>query len=127
MAGRRAPLWAAIWAAGVLVITLMPVGDVPRLSWAEQLRVDKFVHAFLFGVQGVLLGLALASSGRAWRSPSHPLLLGLVLTVLFGALVEVLQELMAWGRHGDPLDLLADTLGAVAGFFFLWGKQRKAA
>lgn len=126
MTGRRAWLWAGSWAAFILVLTLMPVSDVPELSWADQLRLDKFVHAFLFGVQGVLLGWALAGSGQ-WRSSTRPLIWAFVVAVLFGALVEVLQELMQLGRHGDPLDLLADGLGALGGFFFLWGKQRSRA
>lgn len=121
--GRRAWLWAGGWAVCILVLTLMPVGDVPKLSWADQLRLDKFVHAFLFGVQGVLLGVALGGS-RNWSSPVRPLVWALVVAILFGAVVEVLQEMMQLGRNGDPLDLLADALGALAGFFFLWGKQR---
>lgn len=126
MTGRKAWFLAGAWAVCILLVTLMPAGDVPAVPWAAQLRLDKFVHAFLFGVQGVLLGVALGP-WRTWRSPHAPLLWAMLAAILFGALVEVLQEWMQVGRHGELLDLLADALGAMAGFAFLWGKQRRRA
>ena len=123
---RRPGRWAALWALAVLVLTLMPASDVPRIGWAERLAVDKLVHAFLFGVQVILL--ALAFSGRpAWRRRAHPYLLALLAAVAFGALVEILQELMGLGRHADVLDLLADAAGAVAGLTFLHWRGAGAA
>lgn len=124
MTGRRATLWAALWALGILVLTLMPADDVPRVTWADRICLDKFVHAFLFGGQAVLAGMALA----AWRpSAPRPLLPAFVAVVLFGAAVEVLQELMRQGRHGDVADLAADALGALAGLLLLRRRRRPGA
>ena len=81
------------------------------------------MHAFLFGVQGVLLGLALANK-RTWRSPAQPFLWALLIAILFGALIEVLQENMDIGRHGDVWDLVADGAGALLGYSFLRWRQR---
>ena len=123
---RRAAPLALLWALGILVLTLMPSSDVPHWPWAAQVHLDKFVHAFLFGVQGVLLGLAFANR-RTWRSPAHPFLLALLIAILFGALIEVLQEDMGAGRSGDVWDLVADGAGALLGYVFLrWWQRNKA-
>lgn len=122
---RRAAPLALLWALAILVLTLMPSSGVPRWPWMAELHVDKFVHAFLFGVQGVLLGLALANRGT-WRSPAHPFLLALLIAILYGAVIEVLQEGMGAGRSGDVWDVVADGVGALLGYGFLrWWQRRK--
>ncbi|MBX2983938.1 MAG: VanZ family protein [Flavobacteriales bacterium] len=123
---RRAALLALLWALAILVLTLMPSSGVPRWPWAAQIHLDKLVHAFLFGVQGVLLGLALAN-WRTWSSPAHPFLLALMIAILYGAVIELLQEGIGAGRHGDIWDLAADGVGALLGYGFLrWWQWRKA-
>lgn len=123
---RRAAPWAVLWTLGILVLTLMPASEVPSWPLADLLHVDKFVHAFLFGVQSVLLGLALADM-RMWRSSAQPLVIGLLLAILYGAVIELLQECMGEGRHGDAWDLLADSMGALIGYAFLRWRQRVKA
>ncbi len=115
---RHAWLLAALWAVAVLALTLMPASDVPAWPWAEQVQLDKFIHAFLFGMQSLLLGVALAGLG-SWRSRIGPLALGAVLAIAYGGVIELLQEGMCAGRHGDVLDLLADAAGALLGYGLL--------
>ncbi|MBS1546195.1 MAG: VanZ family protein [Bacteroidetes bacterium] len=122
MKWRSPVLWAVLWALGILVLTLMPAGDVPAWPWAERVQLDKWVHAFLFGVQGVLLAAAFLQM----RPGSHRiglLVMATVLAIAYGGAVEVLQSLMGDGRQGDVLDLLADAAGALLGL--LWMVRRK--
>jgi VanZ family protein len=112
---------AALWAIGILVLTLMPGNDVPAWPWAEKVQLDKWVHAFLFGVQGVLLAMALLHL-RPEGHRNGLLVWATVLAIAYGALVEVLQSVMGDGRTGDVLDLLADAVGALLGLF--WMRQR---
>lgn len=121
---RNAWLLAALWAVAVLVLTLMPGRDVPAWPWAEKVQLDKFVHAFLFGMQSLLLGMALAGMGK-WGSRTGPLAVAAVVAIAYGALIELLQEGMGAGRHGDFLDLLADAAGAVIGYGVLNWRSRK--
>lgn len=115
---------AVLWAVAVLVLTLMPGRDVPAWPWAEKVQLDKFVHAFLFGMQSLLLGMALAGMGK-WRSRIGPLAVATVVAIVFGGVIELLQQGMGAGRHGDVLDLLADAAGAIIGYGFLSWRSRK--
>src|SRR5690606_27055636 len=103
---------------GILVLTLMPSSGVPRWPWIAQLHLDKFVHAFLFGMQCVLLGLAFARS-TSQRYAARPFFLAFLLALAYGAMIEVLQEGMGTGRRGDLGDLLADGAGALLGYALL--------
>lgn len=121
---RHAWLLAVLWAVAVLVLTLMPSRDVPAWPWAEKVQLDKFVHAFLFGMQSLLLGVALAGMGT-WRSRISPLAVAAVVAIAYGGMIELLQEGMGAGRHGDVLDLLADGAGALIGYGLLRWRSRK--
>jgi VanZ family protein len=66
---------------------------------------DKVVHLLLFA--------ALAGTGR-WRFGAQPaLLLGVV---AYAVVSEVVQGALLSGRSGDPVDVLADLVGAAAGW-----------
>lgn len=126
MIARLAAPLALLWALGILVLTLMPSSGVPRWPWAAQVHLDKFIHAFLFGMQCVLLGMAFARSGSQWLA-ARPFLLAFLLALAYGALIEVLQESMDIGRRGDLGDLLADGAGALLGYALLrWRKRARA-
>jgi VanZ family protein len=91
--------WVAVIAA--LVVCLVPgkYVEVPNLN-------DKVEHATGF-VLLVLWFCGIYSRRRYW-------VIALSFLV-FGALIEVLQGAMNWGRHADILDWCADSAGVIAG------------
>ena len=97
-------LWICIGlliAAFIAVTCLLPARDVPDVG-----AFDKLIHASFY----TLLAFWFASLLQR----RHLLSLLLVLTA-FGGLIELAQEAMHLGRHGEWADLLADVLGSVAG------------
>jgi VanZ family protein len=109
--------------AGVLVALLMPasaVGQVlnllqsvfaPVAEVSEAAGADWVVHFLLFALLSTLL--------FAHRRDLSPLALGLGL-VVFGAITEGLQ-LLVDGRHGSLDDVLANSLGVLAGALLALG------
>ena len=70
---------------------------------------DKVIHFAIFaGFAGLWM---IALSGTTQRASLYVFLLGLS----FGIMTEVGQSMAAGGRHGDPFDALADTLGVLVG------------
>lgn len=101
-------------ALAIFFLSIMPNPPVPRsgiLSW------DKLQHALGYAFLMVLGGWALlplvASKLRAWRY-------ALMITVVYGALMEGVQSLFTSGRRGDPEDILANALGGVAIYLLIW-------
>lgn len=126
MTFRRPATWALLWALAIVALTLAPAKDVPGWPWAERVQLDKWVHAFLFGVQCVLLGLAFTRACPS-RGRTGLYLLAAFLAVAYGGIIELLQESMGNGRHGDVQDLLADAAGVVLGYALLMRRSARLA
>jgi hypothetical protein len=119
---------AIAWALLILVLCLMPGEAVPSWDWTDLLNLDKPVHAVLFGVLLVLLVQGFRTARAEAFRPARPLLVAFVLTVVYGALTEWMQQLEALGRHGDLNDLVANTVGALLGMIYLrWQLNRQRA
>jgi VanZ family protein len=111
--GLSRPVRLSLYAAASLVLTYMalaPTRDVPgaELFW------DKFEHGSAWTVLTVA-GLVL-STKRRWA-------IG-VYAVVFGAVIEVLQAVMPFGRDGNVADWIADLVG-VAVAYALWLSARR--
>ena len=99
----------ALWAAGVLLVGGADVRAVPLPSgW------DKGAHFLAYGAGGALAAWAGHWSGRGWGWP------GLTFVALVAGFDEVRQSRIPY-RSGDPIDWVADALGALA--FFLVARR----
>src|SRR5690349_20925144 len=113
IAGLPRPWRLALYAAATLVLSYMalaPTHDVPgvELFW------DKLEHGSAWTVL-TLAGLVL-STHRRWA-------IGLF-AIAFGAVIEVLQAIMPYGRDGNLGDWIADVIG-VAAAYLLWLVARR--
>lgn len=97
--------------AVLLYLTQAPVTDLPpETLW------DKAEHA--------LAWLVLTAIGLAFWPRRPARVAGFAF--LFGALVEVLQSTLPFGRDGDARDLLADSVGIVVAVA-VWAALRRLA
>lgn len=104
---------ATIWIILILVVCTLPGNDIPTNSFLEKIHFDKFVHFGLFG--GIVLFLSL---GIYWQKKHiSPLTLLLLVFVAagYGLAIEFIQKYWAISRSFDMYDVVADTLGAIAG------------
>ncbi|MBT2556164.1 VanZ family protein [Hymenobacter sp. ISL-91] len=123
---RRRPLVGLplAWAAFILVSTLTPAADMPVTPRWEFLSFDTAAHAGVFLVFTMLATFSARRQrwSRWWQTQAF--LMVLAVAVGLGALVEVLQHLLAMGRHGEWSDLFSDALGAAAGTACMWFTRR---
>ena len=107
---------AVIWILLILFVCTLPGKDIPSSSFLDKIHFDKIVHFCLFG--GIVF---LISLGIYWQkkliSPLTLLLL-VIGTAGYGLAIEYIQKYWVVGRSFDMYDVLADTLGAIAG---VWG------
>ncbi|WP_282179137.1 VanZ family protein [Maribacter stanieri] len=106
------------WMMFVTFFSLFSFSDVGASS-INIPHVDKAVHfTFYFGV--VVLGYMAISKKRGGGAGESKLLWYIVLfAVLYGIIIEVLQHVATLDRHGDPLDALANSTGAIVGMLVL--------
>jgi VanZ family protein len=82
-------------------------------------HIDKAVH-FTFYFVMVLLAFFASTKGKQQANGALKLLWHIVLfAIVYGIIIEVLQQVATDDRHGDPLDALANSTGAIAGMLVL--------
>lgn len=91
-------------------------------------HMDKIVH-FSFYCGAAFLGcFALVERFKDILSRKKVFFISFLFSVIYGIIIEVLQMTFTESRHGDILDVLANTCGAVVGVllvkFVFSGKMR---
>ena len=110
----------------ILVLTGLPGSCLPKVKPA--IGLDKVDHLLMYaGFAYVSLwGFRKPYQENGKRYQSKALWVVLVLSVVFGALTEVMQEALVPGRVGNVFDWIADVLGGalgVAAFYFFFRKR----
>jgi VanZ family protein len=99
------------WALVLIALHAIPRSGLLRLAGDEDLInsriLDKFAHALIFGMLGVLADRGWP--GRTWAFVTFAL--------AFGAALEVFQGTLVPGRSASAIDWVCDTLGASAGWY----------
>ena len=85
----------------IAVLSLLPSGDLPPVDGSDKLK-----HFIAYGSLGGAMAIA-AGPGRALRA--------FLITIGYGALMEVAQALAPTGREFSILDEVANMLGAGLG------------
>ncbi|SRR6266496_72131 len=119
--------WPAfLWAVVILVLTLSPAPAIPEVKWIYIPHADKIVHAFLFGVQYILLMRGLVKQPVSAAHSKH-VMWSIVIVIFFGAATEILQAILPSKRDADVMDWLADCAGTGVAFvvFGFWWRRKK--
>ena len=103
---------ATLLYAGLLLTgSVLPARGIPQIiDWSGLFSQDKIAHFGAYAVFAVLLALCFARQGRR-----RAVVRGAFLAAAFGALMEVLQAVAGTGRSADPVDMVANLIGALLG------------
>ena len=90
----------------------MQLRSVKLLEW------DKAIHCLLYFFFIIFWGLKLEANKNHLRAL-------LMATIFFGLVLEVFQEILPFGRVFEWGDFIANTAGALIGFFILHLNKKK--
>lgn len=106
----------AIVASAILYLTLAP-DPVPGTDLMLFQGTDKAVHAIM--MLGLMLTASFDYARTSYQAVSRVPLINYAIiagmTILFGAAIEVVQEISGLGRSAEIADLIADAIGALIG------------
>ena len=110
-----------IWAIFIFVISTIPGKDIPKFTWADVFKPDKWVHV---GVYGVLVYSFLRAYYRKHLKITNDQLIkiGLIAATCasaYGWALEFIQENYCEGRMFEVFDGIANTTGAFLFFGFI--------
>ena len=104
---RRPRLWLGLWLlliSAVIVSSLLPSTALPKVSFTGIDKVEHFLAYATLSAYAVMLFATRRVQVRA----------GIGLVVL-GLLMELAQQVLTASRLADPGDVLANTMGVLAG------------
>ncbi len=101
-------LAVVLWMGAIVWLSLTPAqADLEGLlGW------DKLQHAAAYGLLAFLAGRVFSS---LCRNPIRAWSGALFFAITLGLGLEIAQELFTAGRRADPADVLANSIGALAG------------
>ena len=93
------------------LVSLLPNSSLPTIpDWTSLFSPDKVAHFAAYAL------LALLLSAEAYpRKRMGGIGLAILAAALFGAALEFLQAVIGTGRSFDPVDMVANALGALLG------------
>jgi VanZ family protein len=106
---------AVAWTLIIQVLLCLPGTVLPAGGFLPDVPVDKIVHFILFGGM-VYLWCRYIQYNHLNKQVSLYFLLVLLIAVVNGIVMEYVQKYFIPQRSFDNLDILADTIGAVAGY-----------
>ena len=104
-----------IYSVFITIIFLIPTNEMPELS-NFLIPIDKIIHVFIF----LALTFLWLSYINSLLNNTKPIVLFFILVVclLYGILIEVIQEFYVSSREAEFFDVIADLLGVSLGLLF---------
>jgi VanZ family protein len=113
----KAPLvWVILWAIVILVLSTIGVGVSLPTAWLELLSWDKLAHAFIYGV----FTFFLAGIFLKYHFIRPALWLSFTVSLIYGAIMELIQYLFFPNRFFEVWDIVANLTGALIVIFLLF-------
>ena len=100
------------WALLILALCLMPGKDLPTI---DILNFDKLAHFGIYLLLAIMMYYGWKKQNSFAALHRNTILKILLITSIYGFVVEILQELLTTDRHFDLFDALANAIGAIAG------------
>ena len=101
------------WATVILFLTLLPTANLPEVPEWELISFMTASHAGVFFILTFLMrrGFYLQQASANLRRYSG--LYAIIISIFFGILIEFLQSTMGWGRQGDMMDVVSNSIGTL--------------
>jgi VanZ family protein len=108
---------SALWAVVIFVLSVMDTGEIPDPGFFDIPHFDKMVHFGLYFILSFLLIFNLKKSRIAGNSLNFIFLLSVVISSLYGGIMELVQSSGLFSRTSSIADFFANTAGAVSAAF----------
>jgi VanZ family protein len=98
----------------------LPGSALPKENWFGRIHLDKWIHVSLFSILVFIFSFAF----RIFKPSAQVLLF--ISALLYGTVIEWVQDRFIQNRGFDVYDILADGAGAVLGLLLAgWYKKNK--
>ena len=104
----------------ITIAFLLPISELPR----DKIFNDKLIHAILY----IILSIVWLSYYFVYyknRFNLKILLWVLFACLIYGIIIEIIQQLLIASRQADIVDVFANTLGTLIGALVFWNVKNR--
>jgi VanZ family protein len=115
-----------LWAAIIFFAYSIPGNDLAYTDPWDILKFDKIVHFTLFAVFVLVLVIAFKKQRQIRFVHFYSRAYAVSIAILYGTALELVQGIFFIGRFSDPLDFVANAIGAFGGlllFRLIYGRS----
>ena len=108
------PPFAIFWLFLIAAGSLTPGKELPQSGLWDY---DKIIHLVFYTILAFLLAgwFGGRQPGSIWHA--HPYLIAILAGIVYGIIIEALQEAFVADRYFDPWDIVANGAGCLLGSF----------
>lgn len=107
---------AIVWLLMVTFLLCIPGTKLPKFNWQNRIWLDKWVHIALF-LMLVLLWCRIYFTKNQSFIVKRTFIIITIVSIIYGISMEIIQHYFIPFRSFDVGDIIADAIGAVAGYF----------
>ena len=108
----KALLPSILWSLVILVLSAMPGISLPESFW-DFISIDKLAHIGVYGIQTFLLLMGLST--QISNDAKKVAVIALIISILYGILMEAMQYTFFPYRYFEYLDIIANIIGSFTG------------
>ncbi len=116
---------ALLWAFLILALCTMPVTGITSIKLLNLLSFDKLAHMLLFAMQFWFIAIGQLKQHVFSYKRKRASTLAFIITVAYGGTIELIQGYLLSNRTMDILDMVANIIGAIIGWFFFIAFKKK--
>ena len=105
---------AIIWGIFIFIMSSFPGDDIPKSFIINIPFADKIIHFFLYFLLAILIMLGALKKVKTTLTIWH-FLFTFFISLFYGFLLEVLQDLVFIMRSADFMDVIANSAGSFIG------------
>ena len=116
---------AIIWGIFIFIMSSFPGDDIPKSFIINIPFADKIIHFFLYFLLVILIMIGTLRKVKTILTIRHFLLVFFI-SLFYGFLLEVLQDLVFIMRSADFMDVIANSAGSFTGlltFYYIIQKK----
>ena len=110
-------LFGITWAILIAVLSLTPLEHMPEYELWLDYGTDEFFHAFFYAALVLINIVGFSKQTQYSRLRLYPLRNSLAIAFVFGLVIEILQTIFVPLRGFEWLDLVANGVGCLLGWF----------
>lgn len=109
---------ALLWTIAITIASLVSIGNMPRVEVPGK---DKTVHFLFYFVLTLIWNFALQKKYKNWVLKY---IIAFVV-IVYGIVIEVLQEVLTKNRQADIYDVLANSAGTLVALIVIFWLKNK--